>query len=62
MKKQYVAPLVDTLCVDTLSVVCASPVVTLHGRDGVRGDEAESKGYSGNALWDDSADEAGAAR
>ena len=53
MKKKYIAPALDCLHLTMPGVICASTTVTLHSRDAVRGEEADSKGYNGSLLWDD---------
>lgn len=52
MKKKYIAPTVDCLCFAIPGVICASPTTTLHSRDAVRGEEADSKAFSGGIIWD----------
>lgn len=51
MKKTYTAPAIDCLHLSMPGVICAS--ITLQSRDAVRGEEADSKGYTGSLLWDD---------
>lgn len=51
MKNTYIPPALDCLRLPMPSVICASQ--TLQSRDAVRGEEADSKGYNGSLLWDD---------
>lgn len=53
MKKTYIPPALDCLRLAMPHVICASPTTNLHERNAVRGEEADSKGYNGSLLWDD---------
>lgn len=57
MKKRYIAPALDCFSLAIPGVICASPTTTLHSRDAVRSEEADSKEYFGGMLWDDTVGE-----
>lgn len=57
MKKFYSAPSVCSFRLAAQSMICSSPTTTLHSRDGVRGEEADSRSYGSTQLWDDTATE-----
>ena len=50
MKKTYIVPAFDCMRLSMPNVICASQ--TLNRRDAVRGEEADSKGFSGGVIWD----------
>ena len=56
MKKNYITPTVCCVNLCISSLVCASEIITLHRREGVTGEEADSKAFAGTVLWDDSDD------
>ena len=56
MKKTYITPVFSTVRISVSSMVCASPTITLGRRDGVAGEEADSRSFSGSLLWDDAAE------
>lgn len=52
MIKKYIAPIIDCHSLAIPGVICASPTATLNERNAIRGEEADSKGFSGGVIWD----------
>ena len=53
MKKYYITPVLYCVGLKFISMVCASDTVRLRRREGVTGEEADSRAFGGTLLWDD---------